>query len=83
MYNAGMTQWTVSVPEDVDSLVRSHLDRSESPACSLDDFVQRAVRQAIFWSTLEEVHEHNRGVDPRQIESDINEAVKESRAART
>lgn len=78
-----MTRWNVTIPDKTDRLVRSHLARRGLKKGDLSLFVDRALRRAVFWETVEAVHEHNRDVDPAEIEEAVDRAVEESRADRS
>lgn len=49
----------------------------------LSRFVDRAVRQAIFWETLESVWQRNRQLSPAEAQALADEAAMEARASRT
>lgn len=77
-----MPRWTITVDEQTDRAIRTHLARSGGKKGDLSKFVTRAARQAAFWETVDQVRENNRGVDPSLIESEVDEALAEVRAAR-
>jgi len=45
------TRWTLVIPVNTDKVVRSHLAHSGMKKGDLSKFVDRAVRQAVFWET--------------------------------
>lgn len=77
-----MPRWTITVDEETDRAIRTHLARSGGKKGDLSKFVTQAARQAAFWETVDEVREKNRDVDPFLIDSDVDEAIAEVRAAR-
>lgn len=78
-----MTQWNIVIPEDTDRAVRDHLSRTGGDQVDLPSFVDRAVRQAVFWDTVEGIWERNRQVSPEQALAIADGAVAEVRANRT
>lgn len=78
-----MPRWTITVDEETDRTIRTHLARSGGKKGDLSKFVTRAARQAAFWETVDEVREKNSDVDPSLIESEVDETLAEVRAARS
>lgn len=77
-----MTQrWNVTIRDETDRLVRSHLARRGFKKGDLSKFVDRALRRTVFWETVDAAQEMNRDADPAQIEADIDAAVAEVRRA--
>lgn len=77
-----MTRWNLVIPDETNRSVRSHLARIGGKKGDLSLFVDRAVRQAVFWETVETVWDGNQGLSPEQAQMLADEAVAESRAAR-
>ncbi|SFF97162.1 Ribbon-helix-helix domain-containing protein [Novosphingobium sp. CF614] len=78
-----MTRWNLVIPEETNRSVRSHLARLGGKKGDLSLFVDRAVRQAVFWETLDSVWKGNDGLSPAQAQALADEAVAETRAARS
>ena len=78
-----MTRWNVTIPDKTDRLVRSHLARRGLKKGDLSNFVDKALRRAVFWETVDAVKERNRDVDPAEIEDAVERAVNEARADRS
>ncbi len=78
-----MTRWNLVISDDTDRSVRSYLARTGGRKGDLSRFVDRAVRQAIFWETLESVWRRNRQLSPAEVQALADEAVMEARASRT
>jgi len=78
-----MTRWQVTIPEQTDRMVRAHLTRRGVKESDLSGYVDRALRRAVFWDTLDAVREQNRQVDPAEIEQAVNQAMDETRADRS
>lgn len=77
-----MTRWNLVVTDDTDRSVRSYLARTGGTKGDLSKFVERAVRQAIFWGTVEAVWERNQHLPAEEVQRAADEAVAGSRAAR-
>ncbi|MXY91163.1 MAG: hypothetical protein F4Y89_11595 [Gammaproteobacteria bacterium] len=75
-----MTRWNLVISDDTDRSVRSYLARTGGKKGDLSRFVDRAVRQAIFWETLESVWERNKGLSPDEAQTLVDEAVAQVRA---
>ena len=78
-----MTRWNLVISDDTDRSVRSYLARTGGRKGDLSRFVDRAVRQAIFWETLESVWRRNRQLSPDEAQALADEAVMEARASRS
>jgi hypothetical protein len=76
------TRWTLVIPENTDKVVRSHLALSGTKKGDLSQFVDRAVRQAVFWETSSELKTQNSDEDPASIEAAVKEAVSWARENR-
>lgn len=78
-----MTRWNVVIPEKTDRRVRRYLARTGGKKGDLSKFVNRAVSQAIFWETLDAVHERNRDLSEVQARKLADQAVADVRADRS
>lgn len=76
-----MAEWTLHVPDDLDSQVRSHV--AEHGGGGLAEYVEKAVRRQMLWDTVETIRARNADVDPQTIEAEVNQAVDEVRANRS
>ena len=77
-----MTRWNLVVSEDTDRSVRSYLARTGGKKGDLSRFVDRAVRQAIFWETVDSVWERNKHLSAEDVQAMVDEAVAQIRANR-
>ena len=77
-----VTRWNLVIADDTDRHVRSYLARTGGKKGDLSRFVDRAVRQAIFWETLETIWERNRGLSSDDVLRLADDAVAEARADR-
>lgn len=78
-----MTRWNLVIPEKTDRAVRSYLARTDGEKGDLSTFVDQAVRQAIFYETLESVWERNQDLTAEEAQALADEAVAWARANRT
>jgi len=78
-----MTRWNLVVGEETDRSLRSHLARTGGKKGDLSRFVERAVRQAIFWETVDSVKARNAQYDQDEILAAVDAGVLESRADRS
>ena len=75
-----MARWNVVISEDTDRTVRNYLARTGGRKGGLSRFVDRAVRQAIFWETVETIQERNRCLSAEEAQSLADEAVAQARS---
>ena len=75
-------RWSLVVSEETDRSLRSYLARTGGRKGDLSRFVDRAVRQAIFWETLESVWERNRHLSAEVARTLADRAVADARADR-
>ncbi len=75
-----MTRWNLSIHEETDRIVRSHLARNGLKKGDLSKFVETAVRGEVLRRTVHEVQAHNTDLTEDQVMELANEAVAWSRA---
>ena len=78
-----MTRWNIVISEETDRQVRSYLARTGGKKGNLSRFVDRAVRQAIFWETVETIWERNKHLSADESQALADEAVDSVRANRS
>ena len=78
-----MTRWNLVIADETDRHVRSYLARTGGKKGDLSRFVDRAVRQAIFWETIESIWERNRNLSGEDVQRLADEAVAQARAHRS
>ena len=78
-----MTRWNIVISEETDRQVRSYLARTGGKKDDLSRFVDRAVRQAIFWETIETIWERNKHLSAEKAQALADEAVDSVRANRS
>lgn len=75
-------RWNLVISEETDRSLRSYLARTGGRKGDLSRFVDRAVRQAIFWETLESVWDRNRHLSAAEARALADDAVALVRADR-
>jgi hypothetical protein len=75
-------RWNVVVSDETDRSLRSYLARTGGGEGDLSRFVDRAVRQAVFWETVESIWERNRHLSAEAALALADRAVAEARADR-
>ena len=78
-----MTRWNLVISDDTDRSVRGYLARTGGKKGDLSRFVDRAVRQAIFWETLDSVWQRNKDLTRNEAQALADEAVAQVRASRS
>lgn len=78
-----MTRWNLVISDETDRSVRSYLARTGGKKGDLSRFVDRSVRQAIFWETLESVWRRNQQLSPDEAQALADAAVMEALASRS
>lgn len=76
------SRWNLVVGGETDRSVRSYLARTGGKKGDLSRFVERAVRQAIFWETLDSIWERNKHLTAGEVQDLADRAVAEARADR-
>ena len=77
------TRWNIIVADETDRRVRRYLARTEGEKADLSRFVERLVRQAFFWQSVEEIWERNKDLSAAEAQALADEAVAEVRANRS
>ena len=78
-----MTGWNIAISEDIDRAVRSYLARNDGEKGDLSHFVDRAVRQVIFWETVETIWNRNQHLSVAEAHALADEAVADVHANRS
>lgn len=74
-----MVKLTLQIPEELDAQLRSHLSKKGE---DLSSYVSAALRQKLFWDTVDAIRARNANASPEEIELDATEALSEVRADR-
>lgn len=75
-----MTRWNLSISEETDRMVRSHLARIGLKKGDLSKFVDDAVRTEVLRRTVQEVQAQNADLSEDQAMALANEAMAWARA---
>ena len=78
-----MTRWNIVISEETDRQVRSYLARTGGKKGDLSRFVDRAVRQAIFWERIEMIWKRNKYLSAEEAQVLADEAVDSVRENRS
>jgi hypothetical protein len=77
------TRWNLVVSSKIDKSLRQFLaSEGRSKKGELSRFVEEAVNKHIFDTALKAAHEHNKDVDPDELEAAIEESLAWARAQR-
>ncbi len=77
-----MTRWSLTVSDDVDQRLRAFLGKKATKKGGLSQFVEKAVMQTLrFEETVDAVQDRNEKYSVEEIESAVDEAVRETRKA--
>ena len=75
-------RWSLVVSDATDRSLRSYLGRTGGRKGDLSRFVDRAVRQAIFWETLESVWHRNKHLSAAEAQALADDAVAQAASDR-
>ena len=75
-------RWSVKVSRDADLTLRAFLGTRGAKRGDLSKFVEDAVRRRVLQCTVQDIRARNVDVDPGDIQSIVDEAVSDVRAAR-
>ena len=73
-------RWNIKVSKETDQSLRSFLDAQGMKKGDLSKFIEDAVLKQVFHRTIEDIHAHNRNVDPSEIEAEIEASIQEVRS---
>jgi hypothetical protein len=75
------TRWNLVVPKDLDKSLRQFLaNEGRGKKGELSRFVSEAVNKHIFDTALNAAREHNKDVDPDEMDAIIEESLAWARA---
>lgn len=63
-----MTQWTLTIPDEMDRSVRTYLQLHGNPS-DLSDFVQKAVSSEILRGTIREIQDDNKDLTAEEAQA--------------
>lgn len=77
-----MANWSLSVSSEIDQRLRAFLGQKGVSEESLSRYVEEAVKQRLdFEETVAYVQERNLRYSQKEIETDIDEAIRKTRDA--
>jgi hypothetical protein len=75
-------RWNVKVSKETDLTLRTYLGSRGMKKGDLSKFIEEAVRWRVFHRTVQDIKENNADTDPAELQSLIDDAVREVRAER-
>jgi hypothetical protein len=73
-------RWNIKVSKETDLTLRTFLGSHRMKKGDLSKFIEEAVRWRVFHRTVQDIKARNANTEPDQLQSLIDEAVKEVRA---
>lgn len=75
-------RWSITVSKDTDLALRTFLGTQGAKKGDLSKFIEEAVRTQVFHRTIQDIKARNADTDPDELQSIIDQAVQEVRAAK-
>ena len=75
-------RWSITVSKDTDLALRTFLGTQGAKKGDLSKFIEEAVRAQVFHRTIQDIKARNADTDPDELQSIIDQAVQEVRAAK-
>ena len=75
-------RWNIKVSQETDLALRTYLGTQGMKKGDLSKFIEDAVRWRVFHCTVQEIKKQNANADADELQSLIDEAVREVRADR-
>jgi hypothetical protein len=75
-------RWNIKVSKETDLTLRTFLGSQGMKKGDLSKFIEEAVRWRVFHRTVQAIKAHNVDTDPDELQSLIDDAVREVRADR-
>jgi len=75
-------RWNIKVSKETDLTLRTYLGSQGMKKGDLSKFIEEAVRWRVFDRTLQDIRARNTDASPDELQSLIDEAVREVRAER-
>ena len=72
-------RWNVKVSKETDLTVRTFLGSQGAKKGDLSKFIEEAVRWRVFHRTVQGIKAHNADANPDELQSIIDDAVREVR----
>jgi hypothetical protein len=75
-------RWNIEVSKETDLTLRTFLGSQGMKKGDLSKFIEQAVRAHVFHRTVQDIKARNAGADPDELQSLIDNTVREVRAER-
>ena len=75
-------RWNIKVSKETDLTLRTFLDSQGMKKGELSKFIEQAVRAHVFHRTVQDIKARNADTDPVELQSLIDNTVREVRAER-
>ena len=75
-------RWNIKVSKETDLTLRTFLGSRGMKKGDLSKFIEEAVRWRVFHRTIQDIKGRNADADPDEVQSIIDEAVREVRVDR-
>ena len=73
-------RWSLTVSKETDLALRSFLGAQGMKKGDLSKFIEEAVLECVFHRTVQDIKARNADIEPEELQSLIDEAVREVRA---
>jgi Ribbon-helix-helix domain len=75
-----VVRWNIKVSKETDISLRSYLAAKGMKKGDLSKFIEKAVSDHVFHSMVEDIRANNADTDQDELQTIIDDAVKEARA---
>jgi hypothetical protein len=75
-------RWNIKVSKEADLTLRTFLGSQGMKKGDLSKFIEQAVRAHVFHCTVQDIKARNAATDPKELQSLIDDTVREVRAER-
>jgi hypothetical protein len=73
-------RWNIKVSRETDLTLRTYLGAQGMKKGDLSQFIEEAVRRHVLDCTVRDIHQRNQGVDAKEMQRQVDDAVREARA---
>jgi Ribbon-helix-helix domain len=78
-----VVRWNIKVSKQTDLTLRTYLGSHGMKKGDLSKFIEEAVRWRVFHRTVQDIKSRNADIDPGELQSLIEDAVRQVRAERS
>jgi hypothetical protein len=72
-------RWNIKVSKETDLALRTFLGAQGMKKGDISKFVEGAVREQVFHSTIQDIKTRNAATDPKELQSIIDDTVRDVR----